>query len=202
MSRVLAILTLIVLVASSCSGDASEDSDTHTTAMTAQSTMTTAQAATTTTAPAATSTTLAPISYPGGATYVTGHITDFAISAGNVTTNADGTTQGRDGTIDYTLVSNDPRAAGTVTGTWHSDRWGTPANAAIIQWGEATITNENGTWEGSYNGFWTSSVGDVITRWWQGTGDYEGLTFYMAATGFSDWEWVGLIYPGDPPPQP
>ena len=65
---------------------------------------------------------------------------------------------------------------------------------------EATITNEEGTWEASYNGIWTSTLGDVITRWWQGSGDYEGLTFYMAATGKSAWEWVGLIYPGSPPP--
>jgi hypothetical protein len=43
-------------------------------------------------------------------------------------------------------------------------------------------------------------MGDVLTRWWQGSGDYEGLTFYMAATGTSNWEWVGLIYPGTPPP--
>jgi hypothetical protein len=148
------------------------------------------------------STTLAPVSYPGGAIYVTGRITDFALTQGTVATNEDGTSRSRDGTITYTIVSNDPRVAGTVAGSWHSDRWGTPTNgAAITQWGEATITNDDGTWEAAYNGIWTSTLGDVITRWWQGSGGYEGLTFYMAATGHSAWEWVGLIYPGPPPPQ-
>lgn len=196
MQRFLVVLTVVVFAASACSDD------TETPSGAAPSTTSTIQTATTTSADAAASTTLAPVSYIGGATYVTGRITDFTLSEGTVATYETGASQSRDGTISYTLISNDARVAGTVTGTWHSDRWGTPFNGAIIQWGEATITNENGTWEAAYDGIWTSSLGDVITRWWQGTGDYEGLTFYMAATGNSAWEWVGLIYPGAPPPRP
>lgn len=133
---------------------------------------------------------------------MTGRITDFTLHEGTVTNDADGTSHSRDGTISYTLISDDARVTGTVTGTWNSDRWGNPLNGAIVQWGEATITNEDGTWEASYNGIWTSGLGDVLTRWWQGSGDYAGLTFYMVATGKSTWQWVGLIYAGSPPPAP
>lgn len=156
---------------------------------------------TTTTSPDA-STTLAPVSYPGGATYVAGRIADFVMDKGTRTTSSDGTYEILDGTITYTVISNDARVSGTGTGTWHGNRWGTSSDGAIIQWGEETITNENGTWETTFDGFWTSSLGDVITYWWQGTGDYESLTFHMVTTGDSAWEWVGLIYPGTPPPQP
>ena len=167
----------LVILLSGCTSSADTATNEPTTApasSTTANTTATTLASTTTAADPETSTTLGSVSYPGGATYVTGRIADF--------------------------VSDDPRVAGTVTGTWNSDRWGNPADGAITQWGEATITNENGTWEASYNGIWTSTLGDVITRWWQGSGDYEGLTFYMAATGKSAWEWVGLIYPGTPPP--
>ena len=193
----------LVILLSGCTSSADIATDEPTTATastTTANTTATTLVSTTTAAGSETSTTLGPVSYPGGATYVTGRIADFVIDEGSVTTNADGTSQSRDGTLTYTLVSDDPRVAGTVTGTWNSDRWGNPADAAITQWGEATITNENGTWEASYNGICTSTLGDVITSWWRGSGDYEGLTFYMAATGKSAWEWVGLIYPGTPPP--
>ena len=140
------------------------------------------------------------MSYPGGAAYVAGQIADFVIDEGTFTSDADGTSRTRNGSINYTLISNDARVAGTVTGTWNTDRWGAPGHGGFIQWGEATITNENGTWEAAYNGIWTSASGDVLTRWWQGTGAYEGLTFYMAASGESILEWSGFIYPGTPPP--
>lgn len=205
LALVVALVGLVVLLIG-C-GDSTDTSSSDPTTAAAPTTAadttasTTTPVSTTTSTESKTSTTLAPVSYPGGATYVTGRIADFTIDEGTVSTNADGTSQSRDGTITYTLISNDARVTGTVTGTWNSDRWGTQANGAIIQWGEATITNENGTWEAPYNGIWTSTLGDVLTRWWQGSGDYAGLTFYMAASGEWNWEWVGFIYPGTPPPE-
>lgn len=141
------------------------------------------------------------IEYEGGATYATGRIEGFTIDEGTVTTDGPGVEQSRDGTIWYRLTSSDPRVAGIVTGTWNSNRFGQPAGeAAIVQWGEATLTNESGTWEAAYAGMWTSSYGDVFTRWWRGAGDYDGHSFYMSvAEGFSDWEWTGLIFDGSPP---
>jgi hypothetical protein len=149
-------------------------------------------------------TTLAPASYPGGATYVTGRLADFTLDQGTVTTNPDGTSQSRDGTITYTLISDDARVAGTVASVWNTDRWGPdPSNGVFVEWGEATLTNENGTWETSHSGIFATPLGDMNARWWVGSGDYTGLTFYMAIPGETEpWEWVGLVYPGAPPPRP
>lgn len=182
------VVLIAGLLAAACNGENAEEAPTT--------------AAPTTVAESTTSTTLAPVSYQGGATYVTGRIADFTIDEGTLTTDSDGASHSRDGTITYTLISNDARVTGTVTGTWNSDRWGAgPAKAAITQWGEATLENENGTWEAPYNGIYATPFGDMIARWWQGGGDYAGLTFYMAVPGGSaPWEWVGLIYPGTPPP--
>lgn len=200
MGRPVGLLAVVVFgtLIAACTGDSTPEASS--TAVTTTSPSTTMPVSTTVVAEGGVSTTLAPVSYPGGATHVTGRITKFAIDQGTITTNSDGSSHSRDGTITYTLTSNDPRAAGTVTGTWNSDRWGRPPDVALIQWGEAIITNENGTWEAAYDGIFTSPLGDVLTRWWQGGGNYQGLTFYMAATGQSNWEWVGLIYPGTPPP--
>jgi hypothetical protein len=131
-----------------------------------------------------TSTTLAVIEYRGGATYVTGRIADFAISQGTITTHADGSSQSRDGTIEYRMISDDPRVAGAVAGTWNSDRWGAGlSNAAFVQWGDATLTTERGYWTAPYFGAFASPYGDVLTRWWVGYGELEGLTFYMWVAG-------------------
>jgi hypothetical protein len=53
----------------------------------------------------------------GGATYVTGRIAGFSIDQGTISTDADGVLHSRDGTINYRVVSDDPR----VTGTGHRD---------------------------------------------------------------------------------
>jgi hypothetical protein len=83
---------------------------------------------------------------------VTTRIADFRIDQGNISTDDDGGRHSRDGTIDYRVVSDDPRVTGTVSGTWNSDRWGT--------------------------GMWVAG----------------------SEVGSPDYEWAGVIYPGDPPP--
>lgn len=199
----LSLLIALALIPPGCDdGETVDDNPTTTPTVTATTATSTTAAPTTTVSATTGSETSAPpssVTYPGGASYVTGRIVGFVIDHGTVTTNGDGTSQSRDGTIEYELTSSDPRVSGTVTGTWHSNRWGVATNGAIIQWGEATVTNDNGSWEAPYSGIWTTAHGDVLTRWWQGSGDYAGLTFYMTATGTSDWEWVGFIYPGTPP---
>jgi hypothetical protein len=162
---------------------------------------------TTTTSTDETSATTSPLvvtDYEGGATYLTGRIESFNIDEGSLETDADGVQHSRDGTVSYQLVTDDPRVTGTVTGTWNTDRWGDLYDGAMTQWGTATLTNENGTWEGDYAGGFASPVGDIITRWWTGTGEYEGLTFYMWVAGSEPgvpiFDIGGIIVPGDPPP--
>lgn len=68
------------------------------------------------------------------------------------------------------MVANDPRAGGTLTATRNTERWGVEDNGALVQWGEATLSNEDGTWVGPYAGAFASAYGgDVITRWLVGT---------------------------------
>ncbi|MBI1377380.1 MAG: hypothetical protein GC157_07855 [Frankiales bacterium] len=143
----------------------------------------------------------------GSTAYVTGTFADFNLQEGEVTTQADGSAHSRNGSFTYRLVSDDPRVAGTVTGTWNSDRWGSgPDDGALVQWGESTLTNDGGTWVGSWAGTMASPVGDMVSRWWRGTGQYEGLTFFfwMKAKDITDptSTWDGVVYTGDPPPLP
>lgn len=203
--RLVLVVLSACLLAAACSGEDAEETPTTTTVApttVAPTTIAPPTVAQTTLADSTTSTTLAPVSYQGGATYLTGRIADFTLDQGTVTTDADGVTHSRGGATTYTLISNDARVAGTVTSTWNTDRWGPgPANGAFVEWGEATLTNENGTWETSHSGIYATPLGDMNARWWVGSGDYTGLTFYMALPGETEpWEWVGLIYPGTPPP--
>lgn len=137
----------------------------------------------------------------GGATYVSGRAVDFRLNEGTVTTDADGSSHSRGGSFTYQLRSDDPRVVGLVTGTWNSDRWGPEYNGALVQWGEATLTNDKGSWVGRYAGVMATPIGDMISRWWTGTGAYQGLTFFFWLQGdIFEATWHGLIYPGDPPP--
>jgi hypothetical protein len=137
----------------------------------------------------------------GGATYVSGRAVDFRLNEGTVTTDTDGSSHSRGGSFTYQLRSDDPRVDGLVTGTWNSDRWGVESNGALVQWGEATLTNDKGSWVGAYAGVMATPIGDMISRWWTGTGAYQGLTFFFWLQGdIFEATWHGLIYPGDPPP--
>jgi hypothetical protein len=193
--RVIAGAALLALVSPACDGD---DSATSTT----DSAVTVAATVEPTVAPP--STIGAPVSYPGQATYVSGTIEDFNLEEGTVTDEDNGTSRSRDGTVSYTMVANDPRVSGTLTGTWNSDRWGVYQDGALVQWGDVVLTNDDGTWEGSFAGAYASDYGgDLLTRWTVGTGAYEGLTFFFwldTPDGSSSGPWYGLIYPGEPPP--
>ena len=138
---------------------------------------------------------------PIGATLVTG-TTTFTVSEGAVTVNGDGSISSRGGTLTEELVSDDPRVAGTADGTWEADRWeGAESSGALVQWGTSELTNDGGSWRGDYSGIRTTETGDLLARWWEGAGEYEGLTFFMWITdgSASPWEWSGVVYPGAPP---
>jgi hypothetical protein len=154
------------------------------------------------TAPATASTTDSVASAePVGATLVTG-TTTFSVSEGTVTVNDDGSSSSRGGTVTEELVSDDLRVAGTAEGTWEADRWeGAESNGALVQWGTSELTNDGGSWRGDYSGVRTTETGDLLARWWQGAGEYEGLTFFMWITdgSRSPWEWSGVVFAGAPP---
>ena len=75
-----------------------------------------------------------------------------------------------------------------------------------MQWGESTLTHDGGTWVGSWAGTMAGPVGDMVSRWWRGTGQHEGLTFFfwMKAKDITDpaSTWDGVVHAGDPPPLP
>ena len=75
------------------------------------------------------------------------------------------------------------------------------------KWGQATLTNEGGTWEGEWAGFHEPIASELpmgqhsIMSWLEGTGDYEGLSFISTLTGDpSDTQARGIIYEGPIPP--
>ncbi len=121
------------------------------------------------------------------------------ITEGTVTTDADGRSHSRGGTVQCTDIVNDARVTGAVTGTWASDRWGTESSGALVQWGVLRLENEEGAWEGRYTGVYSSDRGDTIVFWWTGTGGYAGLTYFELVTGSGPWVLQGQIFPGTPP---
>lgn len=197
-ARAVSLVALLAAMSTACGDDGGTEAIT-----TVATTATAAPTPVTAAAPA--STVGAPVTYADQATYVSGTIADFTIDQGTVTDDGNGASHSRGGSLSYTMIANDPRAGGKLTATWNSDRWGVEDNGALVQWGDAVLTNEGGTWEGSYAGALASDYGgDVVTRWLVGTGAYEGLTFYWWLAGYEGGidgaQWYGIIYPGNPPP--
>lgn len=154
--------------------------------------------------PTASSASLAPSEDPTAITYgpvtvVTGS-EECTIDVGPGTAGPGGVLQFRDGRLTCTPTTNDSRVDGTATATWYMDGWG-PNNetGAVVQWGTVHLENAGGAWEGRATGVWSSDRGDIITIWYQGTGGYDGLSYFELLTGGHPWEIKGEIFPGDPP---
>ena len=67
--------------------------------------------------------------------------------------------------------------------------------------------NDDGTWVGRSSGVYSAERGDLIVAWYEGTGGYEGLSYFFMSdslditAGFTSvWRVRGQIFPGDPPP--
>lgn len=117
-----------------------------------------------------------------------------------MTTDPDGTVHYRNGVSNCRDEANDPRVSGTVTGDWNADAWGKGVqDGALVQWGTLRLQNSGGVWVGRYTGTYSSKRGDIILAWFQGSGGYAGLSYSQQLTGFSKWQFTGLIYPGSPP---
>ena len=75
------------------------------------------------------------------------------------------------------------------------------------KWGQATLVEEGGTWEGEWAGFHEPVAPGLpsgqhsITFWLEGTGGYEGLNYIGTLTGDpNDTVVRGIIYEGPIPP--
>jgi hypothetical protein len=141
----------------------------------------------------------------GPVTEVTG-TEECGLNEGELTTDADGTMHYREGSAVCSVKNSDPRVAGGGFYTWERDAWESDDAGAAVQWGKGTLENSGGKWVGTYTGIVTSATGDLITFWYTGTGDYEGLSYFMwqevpVVNGLSQQPGTthGLIFPGKPP---
>jgi hypothetical protein len=137
---------------------------------------------------------------------VTGTATCPTGDFGTPTTDAAGVHHYRDMLWKCDVRTDDPRVTGTEIAPWNQDLWGTyeegtrmPVSGAAVQWGTARLESDGGAWEGTGSGVWSSDRGDIIAFWYQGTGAYEGLSYFELWTGrYEPWKIQGQIFPGDP----
>jgi hypothetical protein len=71
----------------------------------------------------------------------------------------------------------------------------------------ATITTDEGSWQGTLTGGYTTETSDIITWWYVGTGAYEGMSMFVWITesntyAINEHAVYALIFPGTPPPTP
>jgi hypothetical protein len=96
-------------------------------------------------------------------------------------------------------TSSDPRLSGEIDLVYNIMGW---SGTGAVQWGFARISNDDGSW----NGTWSSNVqegGDqVILGWYTGDGAYEGWSYVETQVGEfqQSRETFGIVYPGPPPP--
>ena len=108
--------------------------------------------------------------------------TDFIIVTGASTVSGGGMPTGDDS-------MSDPRVSGHVQLT-NNYRMDTEATAGV-QWGQYTLANESGGWEGEWVGFYDGAPCDISDEpgeenamvWANGTGDYEGWSYVANYTG-------------------
>ena len=85
------------------------------------------------------------------------------------------------------------------------DAWGSAASGAMVTWSpELRIENAGGAWVGTLSGVFTSATGEMLSAWFEGTGAYEGLSFFEwigvpGGAGPSGFPVMGLLFPGKPP---
>ena len=96
---------------------------------------------------------------------------------------------------------SDPRVSGEGRVAFEGDWQSNTSSTNYALWGEYSLTNDGGTWEGEWTGFVDLYGNHHIMSWLRGTGDYEGLSFLVSADQQPDGELdlTGLIYPGELP---
>jgi hypothetical protein len=145
-----------------------------------------------------------PLSW-GDAVYVQGWEICNPINDGLPSPDPHGVSRLRGASLDCKLEFNDPRLNGTRTGPYAGDAWGSAADGAMVVWSpDQRIENAGGAWVGTMSGVVTSPAGEMIAAWFEGTGAYEGLSFFewIGVPGGADPSGhavTGLIFPGKPP---
>lgn len=105
------------------------------------------------------------------------------------------------GVVTGTSTMSDPRVSGDVLAGY---QWLCTPNEACTTWGEATLTNDGGTWDGDFVAFNGPAPGHLnnLVIWMNGTGDYEGLSYVVNFVGpMSDTIGTGQILAAPLPPQ-
>lgn len=127
-------------------------------------------------------------------------LTDY----GTYAIRADGSMYNRNGRVECTDTSSDPRVAGTEVETFDSVRWGEfGTTGTMIVRGTVRLTNAGGSWVGVDSGMFDFVTGETHTRWCAGTGGYAGLSYFFSiASGGDTTKTHGLIFPGTFPPKP
>jgi hypothetical protein len=137
----------------------------------------------------------------GPFTVVSGQVTCNGGSDGTQTTDTRDVTHIRGGTLECAETTNDARVSGRSVWGVNMDRWGTgPRNAAMVQWGSVRITNDGGSWEGTYTGTYDPDRGDTIVAWMKGSGGYAGLVYFELVTGHGPWDSRGQVSADEPLP--
>jgi len=95
--------------------------------------------------------------------------------------------------------TDDERLNGDIDLIYNIAGW---SGTGAVQWGYARISNDEGSWHGT----WSSNVQEggeqVILGWYEGTGAYEGWSYVETQYGEYQQprETFGIVYPGTPPP--
>ncbi|MEA2025802.1 MAG: hypothetical protein U9O18_03845 [Chloroflexota bacterium] len=94
---------------------------------------------------------------------------------------------------------SDPRVSGDLE---LINRYLTGVGLTGVQWGLYTLTNDGGSWEGEWIGFYESPSGkENAMVWASGTGDYEGWSYVANYTeNLRGLDVRGLVYQGPIPP--
>lgn len=105
------------------------------------------------------------------------------------------------GVVTGTVTMSDPRVSGDVLAGY---QWLCEPNESCTSWGQATLTNDGGTWEGDFVAFNGPAPGHLqnLMIWMNGTGEYEGLSHVVNFVGpMGDAVGTGQIIGAPLPPQ-
>ena len=150
---------------------------------------------------------------PGPAAYVHGTMFEGDCCGAEVETyDDDGNRQTLRGSVmSGNLKMDDPRISGAWETTINIDEFPQPDTDVRVEvhWGELTITNDQGAWNGTWKSTYDSSSPvetDLVLYELAGAGAYEGLSALLAPTESAD-DWgrmplAGAIFPGLLPPPP
>jgi hypothetical protein len=204
MTRVLACLTVVVMLAGCATGVTNAPPSTTPAPATTARVATAPPSSTASPDPTAAAK-VTPVSGTG-----TCHPPTSPYSVSGYVTDVSDVLHFRRGSLLCTTAADDPRVSGAVTAQWNADQWGAfkkgqwrwapDEDGAFVQWGTRRIENAGGAWEGMGPGVYSADRGNIIVTWYRGTGAYAGLGYFELLTGPTTALTIrGQVFPGDPP---